>query len=168
MENHYEAGAHLSEHVGTGADTFGQWLTVQEAVAHCLSKGLHRTPKTVRKWAMRSSNVESGSAEIVAKAQDTENGFRWLIERASLDVKIAQEIEFEARKYAGDSEVNMSEPVPTSADMFGEVLALETSVEPVGTGEHISAPVPTSSFGAVGEPTTEAPSEASIRSMRWA
>ena len=144
MENHYEAGAHMSEPVLTSVDAFGQWLTVQEAVAHCLSKGLHRTPKTVRKWAMRSSNVESGSAEIVARAQDTENGFRWLIERASLDVKIAQEIEFEARKNADDSEANMSEPVPTSADMFGEVLVLETSVEPVGTGEHISEPVLTS------------------------
>lgn len=144
MENHYETVAHMSEPLPTSADVFGQWLTVQEAVAHCLSKGLHRTPKTVRKWAMRSSNLELGSAEIVAKAQDTENGFRWLIERASLDVKIAQEIEFEVRKITGDSVLNMSEPVPTSTDMFGEVRALETSVEPVGTGEHISTQVPTS------------------------
>ena len=144
MENHYETGAHMSEPVPASADTFGQWLTVQEAVVHCLSKGLHRTPKTVRKWAMRSSNPESGSAEIVARAQDTENGFRWLIERASLDVKIAQEIEFDTRKHAGKLEANIFEPVPTSADMFGEVLALETSVEPVGTGVHLSAPVPTS------------------------
>ena len=88
MENQDEARAHTSEPVPTSADAFGQWLTVQEAVAHCHSKGLNRTPKTVRKWAMRSRNVESGSAEIVAKAQDTENGFRWLIERASLDVKL--------------------------------------------------------------------------------
>lgn len=144
MEIHNEIGAHMSEPVPTSADGFGQWLTVQEAVAHCLSKGLHRTPKTVRKWAMRSRNVESGSAEIVAKAQDTENGFRWLIERASLDVKIAQEIEFDARKKAGDIETNISEPVPTSADMFAEVRALETSVEPMETGAHLSAPVPTS------------------------
>ena len=145
MENNIETGAHMSEQVPTGADAFGQWLTVQEAVAHCLSKGLHRTPKTVRKWAMRSSNVETDSAEVVAKAQDTENGFRWLIERASLDLKIAQEIEFEARKNAGDSEVNISEPVPTSADMFGDVLALEASAEPVETGSHPFEPVPTSS-----------------------
>ena len=135
----------MSEPVPTSADAFGHWLTVQEAVAHCLSKGLHRTPKTVRKWAMRSRNVESGSAEIVAKAQDTENGFRWLIERASLDLKIAQESEFEARKNAENIEANMSEPVPTSADMFGDVLALEASAEPVETGSHPFEPVPTSS-----------------------
>ena len=76
MENHNDADAHMSEPAPTSADAFGQWLTVQEAVAYCLSKGLHRTPKTVRKWAMRSSNLESGSAEIVARKQDTENGFR--------------------------------------------------------------------------------------------
>ena len=144
MENHNEAGANMSEPVPTSVDMFGQWLTVQEAVAHCLSKGLHRTPKTVRKWAMRSRNVESGSAEIVAKMQDTENGFRWLIERASLDVKIAQEIEFEARKSAGDSDAHMSEPVLTSVDMFEGVLALESSAEPVGTAANLSEPVPTS------------------------
>ena len=85
MENNFETSPHASEQVGTGADVFGEWLTVQEAVAYCLSKGLHRTPKTVRKWAQRARDPEAGTAEISAKAQDTENGFRWLIERSSLD-----------------------------------------------------------------------------------
>lgn len=37
----------------------------------------------------------------------------------------------------------MSEPVPTSADVFTEVRALETSAEPMEIGPHLSAPVPT-------------------------
>jgi hypothetical protein len=91
MENTHDTSAHLSEQVGTGADVFGDWLTVQDAVAYCLLKGLSRTSKTVRKWAQQARDPQSGTAEIVVKAQDTENGFHWLIERSSLDVKIEQE-----------------------------------------------------------------------------
>jgi hypothetical protein len=132
---------------------FGDWLTVQEAVAYCLSKGLHRTPKTVRKWAMRSRHADSGSAEIVAKPQDTENGFRWLIERASLDVKIAREIEFEARKNVEGGEANASAPVPTGANMSIDVPALEASSEPPQTSANMLAHVHT---GAAAESTSYA------------
>jgi hypothetical protein len=42
MENNHIDGAHASDQVHTGLDGFGQWLTVQEAVAYCLLKGLSR------------------------------------------------------------------------------------------------------------------------------
>ena len=72
-------GAHPSGQAREGVNGFGQWLTVQEAVAYCLSLGLHRTSKTVRKWAQRARDPEAGTAEMSEKAQDTENGLRWLM-----------------------------------------------------------------------------------------
>ena len=94
MENNneikIEEDANTSEPVGTGAHMFGAWMTVQEAVTYCMSKGLPRTAKTVRKWAQRSIDAVEGSGEIAVQRQDTENGFRWLIGRDSLDVKIEQ------------------------------------------------------------------------------
>ena len=36
---------------------------------------------------------------MAVKAEDTENGFRWLIERSSFDVKIEQEKPFAQRWY---------------------------------------------------------------------
>ena len=129
--------------VPTGAHPFGDWLTVQEAVTYCLSHGLNRTPKTIRKWAQRSQNPISGSAEINVKSQDTENGFRWLIEKASLDVKIAQELEFETRKNGFADNTDLSELVATSANLSTPVQVNEPAEELVGTSENASAQVPT-------------------------
>lgn len=140
MNNNTLAAAHSSEQVATGADMFGQWLTVQEAVAYCLSKGLHRTPKTVRKWAQRARDPESGTAEISVKAQDTENGFRWHIERASLDVKIEQEKQFEKRKDGDAHGVHMSAPVATGAHTPAPVLVEEQTVSEVSTAVNTSEP----------------------------
>lgn len=132
-----------SEPVTTGADGFGDWLTVQDAVTYCQSKGLSRTPKTIRKWALRSQHLDAGTGDVVSRAQDTENGFRWLIERKSLDVKIAQEIEFEARKKPASFVPNLLEPVETGADKDTEVQLQETTPEPMNTGSHPSEVVHT-------------------------
>ena len=131
-------------HVQTGSHPFGDWLTVQDAVAFCLSHGLNRTPKTIRKWAQRSQNPISGSAEITVKSQDTENGFRWLIQRTSLDVKIAQELEFETRKNKLDESANASEQVATGLNMSEPVQVNETANEQTSTAENGSAQVETS------------------------
>jgi hypothetical protein len=125
----------------TGSHPWGEWLTVQDAVTYCQSKGLSRTPKTIRKWALRSQNLDGGTGEVVSRSQDTENGFRWLIERNSLDVKIAQELEFEARKTRETFVPNLLEPVETGADDSTEVLANEPVAEPVNTSAHPSEPV---------------------------
>ena len=144
--NETEALRHLvSEPMPTGAHPFGDWLTVQDAVAYCLSHGLNRTPKTIRKWAQRSQNPISGSAEITVKSQDTENGFRWLIEKASLDVKIAQELEFETRKNKLDESANAFEQVATGLNLSEPVPINELAKELTSTSENGSAQVPTGS-----------------------
>lgn len=132
----------ISNDESHGGTVNGNWFTVQDAVAYCYSKGLSRTPKTIRKWAMRSHMLEPGAGDVVARSQDTENGFRWLIERASLDVKIAQELEFESRK-TETFLPNLLEPVETGAEATVEVLPTETSDEQVGTGAHPSDAVHT-------------------------
>lgn len=102
MATETQADLNRSEPLPTSLNQWGDWLTVQDAVTYCTSKGLSRTPKTIRKWAMRSHLLEPGAGDVVARSQDTENGFRWLIERNSLDVKIAQELEFDARVGAAE------------------------------------------------------------------
>ena len=142
MEFHLLPGSHPSEPVQTGAHRFGDWLTVAEAVAYCTDQGLTRTAKTVRKWAARAAR-DPDNPEITVRREDLDNGFRWTIERVSLDRKIAEEIEFEARRE--------SEPVRTGAHPSGEVQTgsgEETRDEPdahlskpVRTGSHPSEPV---------------------------
>ncbi|MDF2231672.1 hypothetical protein P2H44_03810 [Albimonas sp. CAU 1670] len=110
-------GADRFEPEPTGSGGFAPWLTVAEAVAHCAAEGLPRTPKTVRKWA-RLSHETQESAELEVRREDVENGDRWLIERSSLDRKIAQELAFEARRV--DEPVrtgpDQADPVRTSSD----------------------------------------------------
>ncbi|MEL6644098.1 MAG: hypothetical protein AAFQ79_09195 [Pseudomonadota bacterium] len=128
-------GAHPSEQVPTGAHQFEQdWLSVEQAVVYCAELGLTRTPKTVRKWAERSSGLPDG--DVVARKQDTAWGYRWQIERASLTRKVEEELELQA---ANETEPvrtgcpaaashepentfgydpNQPEQVPTSSDQF--------------------------------------------------
>ena len=127
----------------TGSHPWGEWLTVQDAVTYCQTKGLSRTPKTIRKWAMRSQNLDGGTGDVVSRSQDTENGFRWLIERNSLDVKIAQELEFENRKKAETFVPNLLEPVVTGADGFEAVQPIEQAAEQVVTSSNLSEAVHT-------------------------
>lgn len=110
--------------VGTGPDELANWLPVVEAVAYCQSLGLSRTPKTIRKWAQQARKAQDGAGDITVRAQDTENGFRWLIERASLDVKIKQELEYERR----------AANVPTGSHQTEQVSTGEDPAEPVHTG----------------------------------
>jgi len=87
----------------TGADRFPPWITVDQAYAYAIEKGIPRTKKTFRKWCSRPDT-------LTCRKQDTQNGFRYLIDRASLDIKLAEEKE---QKTAGE---NRSEPVHTSAN----------------------------------------------------
>ena len=142
MESQLLQGSHPSEPVRTAPDTFGDWLTVAEAVAYCSLKELDRTPKTIRKWAHRS-HLDPENAELTVRREDVDNGFRWTIERSSLERKIAQELEFEAYR--------VGEPVDTRPDVSGEVQTGaaaeindpgdENLFEPVQTGPHPSGPV---------------------------
>ena len=111
---------HQREHpepvrTGSAEQALETWLTVDEAVLHCESRGLSRTKKTIRKWAQRSQeNPEN--AEISVRKEDTIFGARWSIELSSLERKIDEELALEGK--------NQSEPVHTGAHQF----------EPVRTG----------------------------------
>lgn len=122
MTDDETVSANLFEPEPTVARPFGDWLSVDEAVAYCSAQGLSRTQKTIRKWAARSFSIPE-SAELKVRREDVDNGFRWVIERASLDVKIAQELEFEARR----AERNRSEPVRAGAEPGAKVSAIEAT-----------------------------------------
>jgi hypothetical protein len=95
----------------------GDWLSVAEAVAYCASRGLSRNIKTVRRWAHRSF-AHPESAEVLVRKQDTDTDFRYVIERGSLDVKIAQELDFEAQK----KRAGISGQVQPGPAMSGDVV----------------------------------------------
>lgn len=86
-----------------------KWVTVDEAFSICVDHGLSRTKKTIRQWC-RQSHVE-------AQKRSTPIGESWMIDTASLNVKIQSEKEFAA------SHSNPSEPVQTSAHVFTPVQA---------------------------------------------
>jgi hypothetical protein len=142
MALHFLPGSHPSEPVRTGANQIGNWLTVAEAVAYCSLKELDRTPKTIRKWAHRS-HLDPENAELTVRHEDVDNGFRWAIERASLDRKIAQELEFEARR-AGepvDTRPEASGAVRTGVGAQNNAASDANLSEPVQTGAHKPGPV---------------------------
>ena len=103
----------------------GDWLSVTEAVAYCASKGLIRNIKTVRRWAHRSF-AHPESAEVLVRKQDTETDFRYVIERSSLDVKITQELAFEAQKKPAD----IAAPEHPGPDKAGEAVTRESGELP--------------------------------------
>ncbi|HUU46826.1 MAG TPA: hypothetical protein VM118_13940 [Acidobacteriota bacterium] len=119
-------------------DMSGPWLTVPEAAAYCADKGLSRNIKTVRRWAQRS-HAKPENAEVLAHEQDTENGFRYVIERESLDRKIAQELDFEAQRAQADR----SAPAPTGADTSGQAPTEYVAELREQTDEDTSAPART-------------------------
>lgn len=100
-ETHVEMGEHSRPELPDQNAIEGVWLTVNEAVSYCASQGLVRTNKTVRRWAHRSI-AHPETAEVIAQKQDTETDFRYVIERRSLDVKITQELRFEAQSKTAD------------------------------------------------------------------
>jgi len=145
MEFHALPGSHTSEPVRTGAERFGDWLTVAEAVAYCSLNELDRTPKTIRKWAHRS-HLDPDDADLTVRREDVDNGFRWAIERTSLDRKIAQELEFEARRVGEPvhTRPGTSGTVKTGAGAENKDDGLENSSETVHTSAH--------PFGSVRDP----------------
>jgi hypothetical protein len=156
--------AHRTEPVQTSAHGAGEWLTVAEAVSYCALKHLPRTAKTVRKWAHRS-HLDPENGDIIVRREDVENGFRWTIERTSLDRKIKQELEFEARR----SSSVVSEPAQTDPETSRQVrtgafnaAAEVTSVSKtdlVRTGANPSSQVASSASAQQNNPDPDQPSE---------
>jgi len=148
-------GSHSSEPARNGSHLFDDWLTVSEAVAHCTNKGLSRTPKTVRKWA-HLSHREDGVGDLTVRREDVDNGFRWSIERTSLDRKIDQELEFEARRVS-----EQDAPVGIGANQTEQVhrgSAAQYINEQARTGAYPSGDVQPSFSSEIGnEPDENAP-----------
>jgi len=142
-----QTGAHPFQHVRQNADDSSSWLTVSNAVIRCTERGLPRTPKTIRKWAARS-HLSPDNADISVRREDTENGFRWSIQATSLDRKIDEELEFEARK-SGEQD-------GTGAHLSEPVTAQDTAQAP-----STSAPVQTSEQ----EPEPESSIEKELRAQ---
>jgi hypothetical protein len=94
--------------VRTGASVFEQWLTVADSAIFCQRRGLPRTLKTIRKWAARS-HAHPQEADFLVRREDTENGYRWMIDRTTLERKVEEELQFEARQ--------RNAPVRTTADV---------------------------------------------------
>ena len=126
----------MPEPLPTSPDMSGHWLSVPEAVAYCFEKGLNRNIKTVRRWAQRS-HAHPENAEVLVRAQDTENGFRYVIEQTSLDRKVAQELDFEAKRTDADTPA----PVHRGPDMPAHGHAEETAETLDRSVEDMSAPV---------------------------
>ena len=97
------------------------WLTVDQAFVACQQAGLDRTKKTIRSWA-RNEHVE-------ARKQTTPTGERWMVEEASLSVKIRSELEFQVQSQ------NQSEPVQTRVHPSEPVRTMD---EPVRTRSNLS------------------------------
>ncbi len=93
---------HMDKRHLAPADTSGQWLSVADAVAYCARHGLNRNIKTIRRWAERSLK-RPDEAEVKVREQDTGFGFRYMIEQSSLDLKIRQELDFEAKQAKADT-----------------------------------------------------------------
>ena len=78
-------------------------LTVKEASLLCTEMGLTRTTKTIRNWA-RLGHVE-------ASKQTTAKGFKYVLDKGSLEAKIKEELEFMAQTQASQTLSETSEPI---------------------------------------------------------
>ena len=79
-----------------------KYLTVKEASLLCTDMGLTRTTKTIRNWA-RNGHVE-------ASKQTTAKGFKYVLDKDSLEAKIKEELEYQAQTEASQTVPETSEP----------------------------------------------------------
>lgn len=138
-------GADASEQARPEPDMSGSWLSVPEAVAYCEAQGLSRNIKTIRRWAQRS-HARPENAEVLVHEQDTGNGFRYVIEKTSLDRKIAQEIAFDAMRAATDKVADTPAPVQVEPDtpaQTSHAVEPQVAAEEAKTGEDTPAQTPT-------------------------
>ncbi|MEO1703622.1 MAG: hypothetical protein AAFR71_16375 [Pseudomonadota bacterium] len=128
----------MNEFNGVDRDQARTWLTVDEAFLLCQQSELNRTKKTIRSWC-RQEHVES-------QKQTTPTGERWMVEKASLLVKIRNELEFQRHAEPVRTAVNQLElvrtadvPVRTAANMSERVRTGSEKSEPVFGDNNASA-----------------------------
>lgn len=101
----------------------------------CLEHDLPRTKKTIRQWC-RQNHVE-------AQKQTTPTGERWVLDKASLAVKIKAEKEMQAQFAQAQTGSHLSKPLAGNAFQAGPPEPVQTSAdrfEPVRTGADPSEP----------------------------
>ncbi len=103
-----------------------RWVTADQAFQICHEHDLPRTKKTIRQWC-RQGHVE-------AQKQTTPTGERWVLDEASLLVKIEAEKQMQAQFAPVQTGANPSEPLQ------GNVSQNPMS-EPVQPSAHPSEPV---------------------------
>ena len=136
MDTSNQAYPPPSGHDQTVPGMSGQWVTVAEAAQICEGLGLSRDIKTIRRWAQRSHSRPE-NAEVLVHEQDTPTGFRYLIERESLERKVAQELAFEANR----AEVDTPGQGHAGPDMSGVPNNVDTTVSSARTDPDASTPV---------------------------
>lgn len=129
MDTSNQAYPPPSGHDQTVPGMSGQWVTVAEAAQICEDLGLSRDIKTIRRWAQRSHSRPE-NAEVLVHEQDTPTGFRYLIERESLERKVAQELAFEANR----ADADMPGQGHAGPDTLGVPNKRETAISPARTG----------------------------------
>lgn len=77
-----------------------KWLTVKEASQYCFEMNLPRSTKSLRRWCAKE--------EVEAQKRKVANTEKWFIDRASLEIKIKEELEF--LKHS-DRPVSQTEPI---------------------------------------------------------
>ena len=116
-----------------------KWLTIDQAYLLCQEHELPRTKKTIRQWCRQN--------HVTGQKQTTQNGERWVLDEASLLVKIEAEKQMLAsmmqvqtgsnpsEPLSGNTFHNFhngqSEPVQTGADQFEQVRTSADVSEPV-------------------------------------
>jgi hypothetical protein len=106
-----------------------KWLSVDEAVFYCQQNDLSRTKKTIRQWC-RQEHVE-------AMKQMTPHGEKWMLDRASLELKVEVELEFSAIRQSADHVRPHDEPVQTSANQSEPVRTGSNLYEPDDIADHL-------------------------------
>lgn len=85
------------------------WLTVKEGSQLCYEMGLPRSTKSLRRWCSKD--------EVSAQKRQTSHGEKWFIERASLEIKVNEELEF--LKQSETENTYLDQPAGHGSDMSG-------------------------------------------------
>ena len=109
-----------------------KWLTIDQAYLLCQEHELPRTKKTIRQWCRQN--------HVTGQKQTTQNGERWVLDEASLLVKIEAEKQMLASMAQVQAGSNPSEP------LAGQTLFIMDRLNPfrlVQTSSNRCAPVQT-------------------------
>jgi len=101
-----------------------KWVTVKEASLLAHDMGLNRTDKTIRNWC-RLGMVSS------SKKPTPKGNFKYLIQKNELEIKIKEELEYQAQIEVGKALPELSEPFRQEPESTEQYRKRTESSEPV-------------------------------------